>query len=126
METKKHGTNGMKPLRLGALPEQLRQLIIQTRKARKLSQRQLGEQIGLSQKHISEIENGKISPRYDTVLEVLRVLGLDLVPVPSNLVPVVKSLTRDYANQTDDQDDERPLYASTNDRDDHDDDGEVR
>lgn len=108
----------MKPLRLNALPSDVRQHLIDARKRRHLTQKELGARVGLSQKHVSEIENGKISPRYDTVLELFRVLDLDLVVVPRSLVPVVRSIIADRH----DDDDDRPLYgADYGNDDDHED-----
>ncbi len=95
----------MKPLRMNALPEALRQQIISARKAERLSQKALGARIGLSQKHISEIENGKISPRFDTALEIFRALDLELVVIPRHLTNIVRTVMR-----SDDHDD-RALYA---------------
>jgi len=73
------------------------------------SQAELGQRIGLPQTHISGIETGKIVPRFDTVLDLVRVLSYDLLMVPRPLVPAVQALIRD---QNPDRDtDERPLYA---------------
>lgn len=60
------------------------------------TQEKLGQQTGLPQMHISGIERGKIVPRYDTLLELIRVLELDLIVVPRSLVPAVLTLIRDY------------------------------
>lgn len=114
----------MKPLRLNALPSDVRQQLIESRKRRNLTQKELGARIGLSQKHVSEIENGKIAPRYDTVLELFRVLDLDLVVVPRRLVPVIRGIIADhYADdRSAHHDDDRPLYgvgAGHDDDDDH-------
>jgi len=103
----------MKPLRLNALPGDVRQQLIDTRKRKNLTQKELGARIGLSQKHVSEIENGKIAPRYDTVLELLRVLDLDLVVAPKRLVPVIRSIIADHYGDDRHQqhEDDRPLYG---------------
>jgi hypothetical protein len=64
--------------------------------------------------HISGIETGKVAPRFDTMLDLVRVLDHDLLLVPRDLVPVVQSLTRDHRNlKPHDLDDseEGPLYA---------------
>jgi hypothetical protein len=51
-------------------------------------------------------------PRFDTLLELVRVLGHDLLLVPRELVPVVQSLTQDYLRpSTDTDEDESPLYT---------------
>src|ERR1700687_147601 len=88
-------TKHIKPLRLGALPEDLRRALKEGREKRGWTQRELASRVGLTQTHISGIESGKIVPRYDTLLELVRVLDSDLIMVPRSLVPVVQSLIRD-------------------------------
>jgi hypothetical protein len=69
--------------------------------------------------HISKIETGKVIPRFDTLLELVRVLGHDLLLVPRSLVPAVQSLIRDERSpdrgRARDDEGERPLYAVDND-----------
>ena len=104
----------MKPTRLNQLPDVVRREIIEARHKRGLSQAELGSRVGLPQMHISSIETGKIVPRYDTLLDLVRVLDLDLVMVPRALVPAVQALIRDYRNPSSDNgasEGERPLYA---------------
>jgi len=72
--------------------------------------------LGLTQTHISGIESGKIVPRYDTLLELVRTLGSDLLMVPRALVPLVLSLIRDQAKPADGKGEERALYAASDDR----------
>ncbi len=90
------------------LPSSMRQALIEARRQRGWSQAELGQRVGLPQMHISGIETGKVVPRFDTLLEIVRVLDYDLLLVPRDLVPVVQSLTRDRRL---DEDEERPLYA---------------
>ena len=99
----------MKPLRLRGVPKDLRDQIKEARLKRGWGQRELGTQIGLPQPHISAIESGEIVPRFDTLLDIVRVLDLDLLLVPRSLVPAVQSLIR---AQKDPESDERPLYAA--------------
>jgi transcriptional regulator with XRE-family HTH domain len=101
----------MKPLRLNRLPEDLRRELKEARKKRGWSQLELGRRVGLPQAHISAIETGKTVPRYDTLLDLVRVLGRDLVLVPRPLVPAVQALIRDYRRGEGGGDEERPLYA---------------
>ena len=91
-----------------ALPRAIRQALIDARRQRGWSQAELGQRVGLPQMHISGIETGKVVPRFDTLLDLVRVLDYDLLLVPRDLVPVVQSLTRDRRS---DKDEERPLYA---------------
>ena len=89
----------MKPLRLKRLPENIRSEIRRARKERGWSQLELGRRAGVAQRHVSGLETGKITPRYDTLIEILRVLGHDLVLVPRELLPVVQALVRDFRNR---------------------------
>ncbi len=93
--------------RLEALPESVRQLLKAARLKQGWTQAELGRRIGLPQMHISAIETGKIVPRFDTLLDLARILDYDILLVPKTLVPVMQSLMR---NQ--DSEEQRPLYAS--------------
>src|SRR6266513_2192150 len=98
----KNITKHIKPLRLDGLPEDM--------------QRELGSRLGLPQMHISGIESGKIVPRYDTLLELVRILDRDLLMVPRALVPAVQSLIRDHLRHDQQgESDERPLYGDADD-----------
>jgi len=102
----------MKPLRLQSLPEAMRAQIREARRLRGWSQLELGKRAGLAQKHVSGIETGKIVPRVDTTLDLLRALDLDLVVVPRALTPIVAALVRDHRNRDSHLGDaERALYA---------------
>lgn len=103
----------IKPLRLRGLPADLRQQIKDARAKRRWGQRELGAQVGLPQPHISGIESGEIVPRFDTLLDIVRVLNLDLLLVPRPLVPAVQSLIR--AQQEPEGAEERSLYAGDDD-----------
>ena len=102
----------IKMLRLEALPDDLRRVLKEAREERAWTQRQLASRVGLTQKHISGIESGKIVPRYDTLLELVRALDRDLLMVPRALVPVVQSLVRDHLTDQPGEGEERPLYAA--------------
>jgi transcriptional regulator with XRE-family HTH domain len=82
--------------------------LIQARKDRGWSQAELGRRVGLPQAHISGIESGKVVPRFDTLLDIVRTLSYDLLLVPRDLVPVVQSLSRTPMRNEDDAD--GPLY----------------
>lgn len=103
----------IKPARLGGLPEDLRLELKQTRVKRGWTQAELGRRTGLPQTHISGIERGKIVPRFDTLLDLVRVLGDDLLMIPGPLLPSVQALIRFYRreeDQTREDEEERPLY----------------
>ena len=67
----------------------------------------------MPQPHISGIESGEIVPRFDTLLDLVRVLDLDLLLVPRALVPAVQSLIRAHNEPA--GSDERSLYAADDD-----------
>jgi HTH-type transcriptional regulator / antitoxin HipB len=108
---------GIKPLRQKVLPADLRRALIQAREKRGWSQRDLASRLSVGQRHISGIESGKIVPRYDTLLEIVRMLDRDLIMVPRALVPVVQSLIRDHLKDQPGEGEERPLYAVDRDED---------
>lgn len=103
----------IKPLRLSGLPEVLRRELKEARLKRGWSQLELGRRVGLPQVHISGIETGKIVPRFNTLLEIARVLDFDLLMVPRPLVPAVQALIRDHRrSEAGGEEGERPLYAA--------------
>src|SRR5437016_13836312 len=91
---KKNITKHIKPLRLDGLPEDMRRELKEARVKRGWSQRELGSRLGLPQMHISGIESGKSEPRYDTLLELVRILDRSPLRVPGALVPAGQSSTR--------------------------------
>jgi transcriptional regulator with XRE-family HTH domain len=101
-----------RPLRLKGLPADLRDKIKEARVNRGWGQRELGAEVGLPQPHISAIESGETVPRFDTLLDIVRVLDLDLVLVPRTLVPAVQSLVRAQGQP---ESVEKPLYATDDD-----------
>lgn len=106
----------MRRLRLKRLPENVRREIRSARRERGWSQLELGRRAGLAQRHVSGLETGRIVPRYDTLLDVLRVLDRDLVVAPRALVPVMQALVRDHRNrEAVEEAGERPLYAVADD-----------
>ena len=109
---KNDATKGIKALRQKGLPTDLRRALTDVRKKRGWSQRDLASRLGVGQRHISGIESGKIVPRYDTLLELVRMLERDLLMVPRVLVPVVQSLVRDHLKDQSGEGEERPLYAA--------------
>ena len=90
----------------------MRKEMVSARRKCGWSQAELGDRSGLPQMHISGIETGKIVPRFDTLLDLVRVLGYDLLLVPRALTPAVQALIRDHRHPADE--DERPLYAVDN------------
>ncbi len=68
--------------------------------------------------HILRIEGGKTSPHFTTLIDLVRVLGYDLLLVPRTLVPATQAMIRDHENpEGETSDDERPLYGGDADED---------
>jgi transcriptional regulator with XRE-family HTH domain len=58
------------------LDEVLRRARLEAR----LSQRELAQEAGVTQATVARIERGQTSPRYDTVVKLLRVCSVELMP----------------------------------------------
>jgi HTH-type transcriptional regulator / antitoxin HipB len=114
---KNDAKKGIRVLRQKGLPADLRRALKDARNKRDWSQRDLASRLGIAQRHLSGIESGKIVPRYDTLLELVRMLDRDLLMVPRALVPVVQSLVRDHLKDQPGEGEERPLYAAGGDED---------
>lgn len=81
---------------LGRLPDDVRETIRSARQRRGWSQRETGRAAGITQRHLSRIESGSLVPRYDTLLDLVRALDLDIVVVPRALVAPVRALVHDH------------------------------
>src|ERR1700740_573673 len=102
----------IKALRLEGLPDDLRRALKEAREKRGWPQGSRASRLGLTQAHISGIESGKIVPRYDTLLELVRILDPDLLMVPRPLVPVCLSHIRAHLKPAQKgEGEERSLYA---------------
>ena len=87
----------------------VRKALVAARRVKGWSQAELGRQVGLPQMHISAIETGKVTPRFDTLLELVRALDHDLILIPREMIPVVEALIQERA-QGREEAEERPLY----------------
>ncbi len=61
------------------------------RKAQQLTQAQLAERAGLSRMTVQRTEGGDLDPRFSTLAEMARVLGMELIAVPSALRPELQA-----------------------------------
>lgn len=77
------------------------------RQQKGMSQRELGAKIGVPQSHISKIENGSVDLQASTLIELSRVLDMELLLVPRNLAPAFKALLK---NREEDTEEPIPLY----------------
>jgi transcriptional regulator with XRE-family HTH domain len=57
-----------------------------------ISQAALGTLVGLPQSHISKIENGAVDVKLSSLIELARVLDLDVRLVPRRVLPAVDGL----------------------------------
>lgn len=80
------------------------------REKKGLSQRALSAKTGVPQSHISKIENGIVDLQTSSLIELSRVLDLELMLVPRNLVPTFKALLLGSQKKTQEQ---IPLYRLT-------------
>ncbi len=105
--------------RLEGLPTATRRELAAARRNHGWTQAELGHRVGLPQMHISGIETGKIVPRFNTLLDLVRVLDYDFLLIPRSLVPAVQGIVRDHFRQSDSRSDdgERPLYGDQGDAD---------
>lgn len=64
------------------------------RQVKGLSQRKLSQLAGFPQSHISKIENGAVDLRLSSLIELARVLDLELTLVPRKTLPAINSIVR--------------------------------
>ena len=62
-----------------------------SRNAQHITQAQQAERAGLSRMAVQRTETGDVDPRYSTLAEMARVLGLQLLAVPADLVPALQA-----------------------------------
>ena len=77
------------------------------RKKKGLSQKALSMKVGIPQSHISKIEHGHVDLQISSLIELARVLDLEFMLVPRELLPVFKALQRQGQNEEEEQ---IPLY----------------
>lgn len=83
------------------------------RKDKGMSQRALSKLVGMTQSHLSRIENGAVDLQLSSLIELTRTLGLELVLVPRHRVPAVQSIIRhDAASPS-----QRPAYSLDEEKD---------
>jgi transcriptional regulator with XRE-family HTH domain len=74
--------------------QQLGNTLKAAREAKGLSQRALSDKAGVPQSHISKIENGAVDLRVSSLVELGRVLDLELMLVPRKATSAVFSIVR--------------------------------
>ena len=71
------------------------------REGKGLSQRALSKLAGVPQSHISKIENGAVDLRLSSLVELARVLDLELALVPRKSLSAVQSIVRSTRRESD-------------------------
>lgn len=72
--------------------------LAQTRKAARITQADLAERAGLSRMAVQRTETGDVDPRFSTLQEMARVLGMELIAVPAALQGQVQALIQSASN----------------------------
>ncbi|PCI48066.1 MAG: transcriptional regulator [Alphaproteobacteria bacterium] len=71
------------------------QQIKEARETKGLSQRALSEKVGIPQSHISRIENGAVNLQLSSLIELARVLELELILVPKEAQKATGAIIRE-------------------------------
>jgi transcriptional regulator with XRE-family HTH domain len=64
------------------------------RQAKALTQKELGQRVGLPQSHISKIEKGAVDLQLSSLIEIARALDLEVKLVPRKALPAVEGAVR--------------------------------
>ncbi len=81
--------------------EHIAKKLRKARKAKQLSQRALSQKISLPQSHISNIEQGKVDLKTSSLVELARVLDLELMLIPRKMVTTVQGILNYQASDGD-------------------------
>jgi transcriptional regulator with XRE-family HTH domain len=92
------------PWQIAALAELLRK----ARHHRGLTQDRLAAGLGVPQSHVSKIERGQVDLRASSLIELARLLDLELVLVPRKWIPAVRQIISSDEGELSDE--SKPLY----------------
>jgi HTH-type transcriptional regulator/antitoxin HipB len=81
-------------------PQQLRSILRALRKSNKVTQAQLGERLGVSQKRIAQIESAPELTSYDQIARLVSALGAHLYIQDAPVVHHVAEPSPPYGNDT--------------------------
>lgn len=74
--------------------EEIAVSVRQARIAKALTQKELGQRVGLPQSHISKIEKGTVDLKLSSLVEIARALELEIMLVPRQALPAVEGAVR--------------------------------
>lgn len=81
------------------------------RRSKGYTQLLLGQKMGVPQSHVSKIETGVVDVGLSTLIEMARVLDLEVMLVPRKLVPAVRGMQQaERGKHADEPARERPAY----------------
>lgn len=87
--------------------EEIGSRLKKARLQKKWSQRTLGERVGIPQSHISKIESGAVDLQTSSLIQLARVLDLELMLIPRALVPAFQAMINGKQKGTSEQ---IPMY----------------
>jgi transcriptional regulator with XRE-family HTH domain len=68
------------------------------RQSRNITQKQLGDLLGMAQSQIARIERGRSDMRVSTLIDLARSLGLEPMLVPKHLLPAIGYLIEEKSS----------------------------
>jgi DNA-binding XRE family transcriptional regulator len=74
--------------------EEIAASVREARLAKALTQKELGQRVGLPQSHISKIEKGSVDLKLSSLVEIARALDLEITLVPRKALPAVEGAVR--------------------------------
>jgi transcriptional regulator with XRE-family HTH domain len=74
--------------------EEIAASVRKARIAKALTQKELGQRVGLPQSHISKIEKGTVDLKLSSLVEIARALDLEITLVPRKALPAVEGAVR--------------------------------
>lgn len=82
---------------MGAGIEEIAVSLREARIAKALTQKELGQRVGLPQSHISKIEKGAVDLKLSSLVEIARALDLEITLVPRKALPAVEGAIRAHS-----------------------------
>lgn len=76
--------------------EEIAANVREARIAKALTQKALGQRVGLPQSHISKIEKGAVDLKLSSLVEIARALELEIKLVPRKALPAIEGAVRAY------------------------------
>jgi transcriptional regulator with XRE-family HTH domain len=81
--------------------------LVTARKSKKLNQSELGRRLRMPQSYVSRLESSQLDIRLSSLIGLARYLNLEIMLIPTALVPTVKSLISSGPAEKSDS----PLYS---------------